>query len=133
MLCVAGRDPLDDIGARMLAQLLGKHGLGARVATSAAASREQIAALDVSGVLAIAVVYLEVEGVPAHLRTLLRRLHDRLPGVPVVVALWQPGAGSSEQPDADHVASTLREAVIRCRDIAEAAGAADRELLAAFG
>ncbi len=133
VLCVAGRDPLDDIGARMLAQLLGKHDLGARVATSAEASREHIAALDVAGVLAVAVVYLEVEGVPAHLRTLLRRLHDRLPGVPVVVALWQPASAASERPDADFTAGTLREAVIRCRDIAEAAGVADRELLAAFG
>ena len=135
VLCVAGRGPLDDVGAAILAQLLGKHDLGARTATFAEVSRERIATLDVSGVLAIAVVYLDVAGVPAHLRTLLRRLHDRLPGVPVVVGLWQPAPGAErpERPDADAVAATLREAVIACRDIAESAGAADRELLAAFG
>ncbi len=133
VLCVAGKGPLDDVGAAILVQLLGKHDLGARTATFAEVSRERIAGLDVSGVLAVAVVYLEVDGVPAHLRTLLRRLHDRLPGVPVVVGLWRETPGSTERPDADHVAATLREAVIGCRDIAESAGAADRELLAAFG
>ncbi|MBV8971112.1 MAG: hypothetical protein JO290_02345, partial [Sphingomonadaceae bacterium] len=133
VLCVAGRDPLDGVGARILAQLLDKHGLGTRVANCMEVSREQIASLNVSGVLAVAVVYLEVEGVPAHLRTLLRRLHDRLPGVPVVVGLWHAAPGSSELPDADVCVGTLREAIARCRDIADAAGAADRELLAAFG
>ena len=132
VLCVAGRGPLDDVAATMLAQLLGKHGLGARTASFADVSREQIAMLNVAGVLAVAVVYLEVEGVPAHLRTMLRRLHDRLPGVPVVVSLWQPAPGSNERPDADRIAATLRTAVIDCRDIAAAGEAADRELLAAF-
>ncbi len=133
ILCVAGRGPLDDVAALILAQLLGKHDLGARIASFADVSRERIGLLDVSGVLAVAVVYAEVDGVPAHLRTLLRRLHDRLPGVPVVVGLWQPAAGSTERPDADGVAATLRQAVIQCRDIADSAGAADRALLAAFG
>ena len=31
VLCIAGRGPLDETAARMLAQLLGKHGIGARV------------------------------------------------------------------------------------------------------
>jgi hypothetical protein len=132
VLCVAGKGPLDDVGSLILAQLLAKHDLGARTASFAEVSRERIATLDVSGVLAVAVLYLDVEGVPAHLRTLLRRLHDRLPGVPIVVGLWQETPGSAERPDADYLAATLRETVINCRDIAEAAGASDRELLAAF-
>ena len=69
---------------------------------------------------------------PAHLRTLLRRLHDRLPGVPIVAGLWQPG-GANERPDADTSVGSLRDAVIACRDIADHAGADDRMLLATFG
>ncbi len=133
VLCVAGRGPLDDFGAVILAQLLGKHGLGARTVTFADVSRERIATLDVAGVLAVAVMYLEIEGVPAQLRTLLRRLHERLPGVPVVIGLWHPVPGVPERPDADHVAATLRETVIHCRDLAQAGAAADHELLGAFG
>ena len=132
ILCVAGKGPLDDVAAVMLAQLLGKHDLGARTVAFGDVSRDRIAALDVSGVLAIVVVYLDVEGVPAHLRTLLRRLHDRLPGVPIVAGLWQPG-GANERPDADTSVGSLRDAVIACRDIADHAGADDRMLLATFG
>jgi len=131
VLCVAGRGPLDDVATRMLAQLLAKHDLGTRTAEFGDVSREHIGALDVSGVLAVVVVYLDVVGLPAHLRTLLRRLHERLPGIPIVVGLWTPADGN-ERPDADHVAATLRDVVIRCRDIAEAAAATDREFLAAF-
>lgn len=133
VLCVAGKGPLDEVATMILAQLLGKHDLGSRTESFAAVSRDRIAELDVSGVLAVAVVYLEIEGSPAHLRTLLRRLHDRLPGVPIVVSLWHPAPGSSDRPDADHAAATFRETVIACRDIADSAGAADRELMAAFG
>ncbi|UAJ10053.1 AI-2E family transporter [Glacieibacterium megasporae] len=132
ILCVAGRGPLDEVGSSILAQLLDKHDLGSRTATYAEVSRDRIAELDVSGVLAVAVTYLDLDGNPAHLRTLLRRLHDRLPGVPVTVGLWRRGENEQESPDADQVAGNLREMVIHCRDIAEAGGAADRDLMAAF-
>ncbi len=133
ILCVAGRGPLDDVAALILVQLLGKHDLGARTATFDEVSRERIAGLDVAGVLAVVVVYVELEGVPAHLRTLLRRLHDRLPGVPVIAGLWAEAPAAPERPDADGVATSLRDAVVQCRDIAETAAASDRDLLSAFG
>jgi predicted PurR-regulated permease PerM len=132
VLCVAGRGPLDEIGSTIVEQLLGKHELGTRTASYTEVSRDRIADLDVSGVLAIVVTYLDLEGNPAHLRTLLRRLHDRLPGVPVTVGLWRSGEAEQDTPDADQIAANLREMVIRCRDIAEAGGAADRDLMAAF-
>jgi len=132
ILCVAGRGPLDEVGSSILAQLLGKHDLGSRTATYADVSRERIADLYVSGVLAIAVTYLDIEGSPAHLRTLLRRLHERLPGVPVIIGLWRRTENEQDTPDADQIGGNLREMVIHCRDIAEAGGAADRDLMAAF-
>nr|WP_295664143.1 AI-2E family transporter [Polymorphobacter sp.] len=132
VLCIAGRGPLDDVGSSILAQLLGKHELGTRMASYTEASRDRIADLDVSGVLAITVTYLDLEGNPAHLRTLLRRLHDRLPGVPVTVGLWRAGEAEQDTPGADKVAGNLREMIIRCRNLAEAGGAADRDLMAAF-
>ena len=148
VLCIAGRGPLDGVAATILAQLLGKHGLGARTVGFGDVSRERIASLDLTGVLAVAVVYLDVEGNPAHLRTLLRRLHDRMPGVPVTVSLWRAGPGPDDEtrddakagrgdaiagrPDANSLGATLRETVIACRNIAESAGAEDRELLQAL-
>jgi predicted PurR-regulated permease PerM len=132
ILCIAGKGPLDEISAAILVQLFDKHDLGARTVAFAEVSRDRIAALDVSGVLAIAVTYLDLEGNPAHLRTLLRRLRERLPGVPVVVGLWRRGESETEVPDAEQIAASLREMVIRCRDFAEAGSAADRDLLSVF-
>ena len=133
VLCVAGRGPLDEVAASILVQLLGKHDLGARTVAFDEVSRERIARLDIAGVLAVVVIGIEVVGVPAHLRTLLRRVHDRLPGVPVITGLWTASGDSAEQPDADGVVATLREAVITCRDLAATAAASDHELLSAFG
>jgi hypothetical protein len=50
VLCIAGRGPLDEAAAGMLAQLLHKNGLGARVVRHQAASRTHIGALDGEGV-----------------------------------------------------------------------------------
>ena len=74
VLCIAGRGPLDEPVATMLAQLIEQRGLGARVVPNAAVSRETIASLDVDGVAMACVVYVEIRGHPAHLRLLLRRL-----------------------------------------------------------
>ena len=131
VLCIAGRGPLDDVAAAILAQLLGKHDLGARTVGFADVSRERIAALDLSGVLLVAVTYLEVAGHPPHLRMLLKRLRERMPGLPIVVGLWS-AVPDADRPDTDRLAASLREAVIHCRDAAEAGGAGDRDLLSLF-
>ena len=39
VLCIAGHGALDELAARMLAQLLGKHGLKARIVPKADQSR----------------------------------------------------------------------------------------------
>jgi hypothetical protein len=49
-LCVAGRGPLDEAAAAMLAQLLEKHGLGARVEGADAVATSNILRLETSGV-----------------------------------------------------------------------------------
>jgi AI-2E family transporter len=49
VLCVAGRGSLDEASAAMLAQLLQKHGIGARVVPSAAVSLPSLFALDATG------------------------------------------------------------------------------------
>ncbi len=89
VLCLAGKGPLDEAASAMLAQLLGKHGLGARAVSYRAASREGIAALDVEGVAMVCISYLNISGSPSHLRYLIRRLRRKLPPqTPVLVGLW---------------------------------------------
>jgi predicted PurR-regulated permease PerM len=120
VLCVAGRGLLDGPASGMLAQLLAKHGLGAREIANEASSQANIDTLDTSGIAMICVISLEVGRSPSHLRHLLRRLRQRLPGIPILLGLW-PQGGASERDEqirgaiaADHHASSLREAVAAC-------------------
>ena len=127
VLCVAGRGPLDEAACTMLAQLLSKHGLNARVISKDAASRAQIMSLDVTGVAMICVSYLEASGSPSALRYLTRRLRQRLPGVPVLVGLWQADAAILADErlramvEADDYVTSLRDAVNACLSVAQAA------------
>jgi predicted PurR-regulated permease PerM len=120
VLCVAGRGPLDEAAATMLAQLLRKHGLGTKVVPHGAVSRSAILSLDTAGVQMVCISYLDISGTPAHLRYLLRRLRQRLPGVPVLVGLW-PAEDAILRDEslrsavgADHYVTSLREAVVCC-------------------
>ncbi|WP_426956084.1 AI-2E family transporter [Muricoccus radiodurans] len=129
VLCLAGRGPLDEATSDMLAQLLNKHGLGARVVPHEASSRDQIARLDPTGVAMVCVSYLDISGSPAHLRYLLRRLRSRMPGVTLLVGLWPEGeavlsdAATAKAVGADLYVSSLKDAVIACVKASSSEGA----------
>ncbi|MCR0985387.1 AI-2E family transporter [Roseomonas populi] len=120
VLCLAGRGPLDEAASAMLSQLLAKHGLGARVVPHEASSREQVGRLETAGVAMVCVSYLDISGSPAHLRYLLRRLRQHLPGVPLLVGLWPEGdavltdASLAKAVGADYYTSSLHAAVMAC-------------------
>ncbi|RDI62604.1 AI-2E family transporter [Microvirga subterranea] len=127
VLCIAGRGLLDDAAADMLAQLLGKHGLGTRTVPHAEVSRTAIANLDATGVQMVCVCYLEIGGTPAHLRFLLRRLRKQVPNVPILVGLW-PSDDKVLQDEAlrgtigaDYYVVSLREGVRCCLKVATSA------------
>jgi len=130
VLCVAGRGPLDEAACTMLVQLLGKHGLRARVVSQDAASRAYINSLDVGGVAMVCISYLEASGSPSPLRYLMRRMRQRLPGAPILVGLWQADASLLTDErlraavGADHYVTTLREAVNACLAAVHAASEA---------
>jgi hypothetical protein len=120
VMCIAGRGPLDEGAATMLAQLLQKHGLGARALPHEAVSRSNIIGLDVEGVAMVCVSYLDIGGNPAHLRYLLRRLRQKLPKAPILVGLW-PAKDPVLRDEAlrgavgaDFYVTSLRDAVEAC-------------------
>ncbi len=129
VLCIAGRGPLDEVATAMLVQLLGKHGMPARLVRYDDASRQRVGALDVSGIAMACVCYLDMSGTPAHMRYLVRRLGERLPdGAPILVGLW-----SAEDPvlkddqvkaavGATYLVSSLERAVSACAEAARLAG-----------
>lgn len=129
VLCIAGRGPLDEAASTILAQLLRKHNLGARVAPYETVSRGRIRDLDLSGVAMICISYLDISGSPAHLRYLLERLHQRAPGIPILVGLWPVGekvltdAALGRELGADLYVSSLRDGVEAClRTVQNASG-----------
>jgi predicted PurR-regulated permease PerM len=125
ILCMAGRGPLDEAASAMLVQLLGKHGLGARLTPCEAASRDRVEMLDVSGVAMACISYLDISGSPAHLRYLMQRLRRKLPkGTPILVGLWPPGEAAltdrtiQMEIGADYFTSSLRDTVDTCLKVA---------------
>jgi predicted PurR-regulated permease PerM len=122
VLCLGGRSPLDDAAASMLAQLLRRHGLGARCERHESVARSSIGSLDLTGAAAVCISYMEETGSPAHLRFLLRRLRQRAPAAFIMVAMWASEGGPDwEQVAADATATSLRQALSRCLDAAAAA------------
>jgi hypothetical protein len=126
VLCIAGRGPLDETAASMLAQLLHKNGLKARVLKHEVASRMHIGVLDGDGVAMVCLCYLQIGGTPSHLRYTLRRLRQHLPAARLLVGLW-PVEQAILTDDrlraavgADVYTSSLREAVEACLEAARA-------------
>jgi predicted PurR-regulated permease PerM len=129
VLCVAGRNLIDEAAAIMLAQLSTAHGLSARVEGAEALSTTNVFRLDTTGVAIVCLVYLNGSG-PAHMRYSVRRLRRKLPKATIILGCWvrdlDPAALEllRESSKADLVASSLGEAVQLC---IEATGAKNRD------
>jgi len=122
VLCVAGRSELDKAAATMLAQLLSKHGLKARVEGADALSNANIFRLDTKGVALACVSFLDSKS-PAQIRYAIRRLRRKLPDAPIILGCWlaeTDPAAMATTVKADAGAGTLREVVQLCLDQARA-------------
>ncbi|MEA2782951.1 MAG: hypothetical protein QOK29_4495 [Rhodospirillaceae bacterium] len=116
VMCVAGRGPLDEAVAAILAQLLEKHGIGARVVSSEEVAPANLLRLDLSGVQMVCLSYLEPGGLTSA-RYLVRRLRRRLPRGPILIGFWTLNEEDARRRDvitetgSDLVATSLRRAV----------------------
>lgn len=89
VLCIAGGGPLDEAAAAMLAQVLLKRGIAARIVPNREVSSGNILGLDVEDVETVVISYLDSGGF-ANARYLVRRLRRRLPSnVRVLLGLWR--------------------------------------------
>ena len=128
--CVAGRGPLDDATAAILAQLLEKHGLGAEIVAHEAVSRNAIGEFRREGVPMVCVCYLDRSGHTSPMRFLLKRLRQRVGDARLLVALWPSDHPvMSDQKaraalSADEYVTSLRDAVNACLKAAQDAAAA---------
>ncbi len=119
VLCVSGRGFLDEAAAAILAQILEKRGIGIRTVPFSEASSARIGRFEPGPAKMACVVSLALTGEPTHLRRLVGRLQERMPGVPVLLGLWLAQNGQSERvarakvgaTDAAGQVASLREAI----------------------
>jgi hypothetical protein len=98
VLCVGARGNLDDVAASILAQLVERRGIGARVLSwvDAGASPADLARVDIEGIEMVCLLYLNENSI-AHARYLIRRLRHRMPEISILVAFLSLPADPSAQ------------------------------------
>jgi hypothetical protein len=130
VLCVAGRTGLDEAAARMLAQILSKHGLGARVEDAEALSTTNIFHLETKGTALACISFMD-DSSAAQMRYAIRRMRRKLPHAKIILGCWMAGGETStivEATKADAVAVTLRDAARLCFEEATARPAQEIKL-----
>jgi predicted PurR-regulated permease PerM len=112
VLCVPGRNALDEASALLLIYLLEQNGLGARLASRDQTSTANIGQLDPAGIKVVCLCYLE-PGNFARARYLLRRLQRQMPDAVPIATFWGYSEGkvrASEKIECE-VLTGLSEAV----------------------
>jgi hypothetical protein len=87
VLCIAGRTGFDLAASCMLAQLLNRRGIGARVLPSDAIGPDGISSLDLTGVELVVVSFLSASG-QTHGRQACRRLRRKQGRAQIMIGLW---------------------------------------------
>ena len=78
VLCIAGRSLLDEAAAALFAQILEKHGMGAKVGPAGALTAGRISRLSAEGVRLVCLSYFDADLSTAGARFAVRRLRRRL-------------------------------------------------------
>jgi predicted PurR-regulated permease PerM len=116
VLCIPGLSVLDEAVALMIAQLLEKNGIGARVEKPDALSVSRIFSLDTKDVALLCLCYVE-HATPAQIRYAVRRLQRKAPHAIILIASIGDDGNidrtDEEQPFADVIERTLGTTVDR--------------------
>ena len=87
VVCLPAHDEVDALAARMLAQLLEVRGYCVKVVSPEELTSEMVAAVETGRPDVVVVSSLPPAAV-AHARYLCKRLHGKVPDVPMIVGLW---------------------------------------------
>jgi predicted PurR-regulated permease PerM len=93
ILCIAGRSFLDEAAAALFAQILEKHGMGAKVGPAGALTAGRISSLSAEGVRLVCLSYFDADLSTAGARFAVRRLRRRLGEVKILAGFWQSSPG----------------------------------------
>ncbi|MCX8254222.1 putative PurR-regulated permease PerM [Beijerinckiaceae bacterium RH AL1] len=122
VLCLAGRTPLDEAAAMLLALLLQRRGLGVRVASAETLAQPDETAPRWPEAKLILLSFLDADLRLAQARFAIRRLRRRAPDAPIAAAFWmsEPDEGRANELCANVRAETcvasLPQAIALCLD-----------------
>jgi hypothetical protein len=128
IVCVASRTALDETAALILAQLLKKCGLGAKVLGPGKVKHGALRSLDLAGVRLICISALDVRERSAHTRFLVRRLRRSGPDAVLLGGFWKldPDDGNDkaiiDSIAVDAAAHSIRDALGFCMQAVRNAG-----------
>jgi AI-2E family transporter len=128
VVCVASRTALDETAALVLAQLLGKCGIGAKVLAPDQVNHGALRSQDLDGVRLICVSALDVRERSAHARFLVRRLKRSAPGAILLGGFWKldpsldRDSAIIESVAVDTIVHSLKDALGVCLQAATSAG-----------
>ncbi len=122
VLCVPGLGPLDQALALIIAQLVERRGLGARVEQPDALSMSRIFSLDTKGVAFVCLCYVE-SATQAQIRYAVRRLRRKLPEASILITMLGKDAANG----VEQVKATLPNTSFASRSL----GATIEEIVAA--
>jgi predicted PurR-regulated permease PerM len=140
VLCIGSRSPLDEAAAIMLAQLLEKHGLPAKIQPLADVASAKSFKIDARDAPVVCLSYYGAVRNPAHVRFLIRRLKRMMPSTKFLACFWMLADDPEKGEDwrtavgahllatslADAVAICVREAVTSNVHLAQVISLADR-------
>jgi predicted PurR-regulated permease PerM len=140
VLCIGSRSPLDEAAAIMLAQLLEKHGLPAKIQPFADVASAKSFKIDARDAPVVCLSYYGAVRNPAHVRFLIRRLKRMMPTTKFLACFWMLADDPEKGEDwrtavgahllatslADAVAICVREAVTSNVHLAQVGSLADR-------
>jgi predicted PurR-regulated permease PerM len=127
IVCVASRTALDETAALILAQLLTKCGLGAKVLGPIEVKHGALRSLNLDGARLVCISALDVRERSAHVRFLVRRLRRSAPNATLLGGFWKldPEDASDktiiDSVAVDAVAPSIRDALGFCLQAARAA------------
>jgi predicted PurR-regulated permease PerM len=124
VLCIPGLGLLDEAAALMIAQLLKRQGIGARVEHADALSMSRITGWDIKGVALVCLCYVGNPR-PAQIRYAVRRIGRRTSDMPTLIALLGASgeAATGRTQHEDFVQRSLRTTIEKilavARDVSE--------------
>ena len=126
VVCLAGRTPLDEAAAHLLADLLAEHAIATHVEPADSIAEGRLSHLRAADPKLVVLSFLDNDTRMARARYAVRRLRRHLPGVPIVAAFWMANGdgarvgGLRDELRSEACVSSLPDAIRFCLERAAA-------------